>query len=147
MKSLGIALIVGLAIILGACGGGSNNSNINGTWTAGLTDTSQNTVFAFTATFTQGSGSSVNITNLTFSTQQVACFDSIQSASGTFALAGNANGDVTGTFGMAIVSMSPTNTLTLSNGQVANNTIAGTWTLTGSGAGCTGSGTFTMNPS
>jgi hypothetical protein len=147
MKSFGIALIIGLAVTLGACGGGSNNSTINGTWTAGLTDTSQNTVLAFTATFTQGSGTSVNITNLTFSTQPSGCFDSISSATGTFALSGNANGNVTGTFGMAIVSGPPTNTLTLSNGQVANNTISGTWTLTGTGSGCTGSGTFTMNPS
>jgi hypothetical protein len=146
MKSLGIALIVGLAVALAACGGGSNNSTINGTWTAGLTDANQNTVFAFTATFTQGSGTSVNITNLTFSTQN-GCFDSIASESGTFALSGNANGNVTGTFGMAIVSGPPTNTLTLSNGQVANNTITGTWTLTGTGTGCTGSGAFTMNPS
>jgi hypothetical protein len=145
MKSFGIALIVGLAITLGACGGGSNNSTINGTWTAGLTDSSQSTVFAFTATFTQGSGTNVNITNLTFSTQN-GCFDTIASESGTFALSGNTNGNVTGTFGMAIVSGAPTATLTLANGQVANNTISGTWTLSGTGT-CTGNGTFTMNPS
>jgi hypothetical protein len=146
MKSLAIALVFGLAITLGACGSSNSNSNINGNWTAGLTDTSQNTVFAFTATFTQGSGTTLNITNLTFSTQN-SCFNSIASETGTFSLSGNTNGDVTGTFGMAIVSGSPTNTLTLSNGQVANNTIEGTWTLTGSGTGCTDSGTFTMNPS
>jgi hypothetical protein len=44
---------------------------------------------------------------------------------------------------MTVQSSTPTgNTFTLS-GAVSGNTIAGTWTLTGS-LGCTGSGSFTM---
>jgi hypothetical protein len=36
------------------------------------------------------------------------------------------------------------NTLTM-QGTINNNTVTGTWTLTGLTSGCSGSGTFTMN--
>jgi len=47
---------------------------------------------------------------------------------------------------MTVNSSSGGNQLQL-NGALHNNTINGTWTLTGSTSGCTGSGTFTMNKS
>ena len=144
MKRFGLIILAGLLILLAGCGGGNNSGNINGNWTATLTDTNQNQVFAFTVNLTQVSGSdNLNINNLNFSTADPCFNTSNVTASGTFTLSGNLNGNVTGTFGMALVSGS--DTLTLSNGAVANNQITGTWTL--SGTGCSGSGTFVMNKS
>jgi hypothetical protein len=139
-------MLVALGLMLGGCGGGSSSSgNINGNWTAALTNTDGSPAFAFTTSFTQGSGTSVTVTNFTFTTNS-ACFDSPTSETGTFAFAGNFNGGVTGTFGMTISTMFPepqvNNVLTL-QGTVNNNTISGTWTLTGD-PGCTGDGTFTV---
>jgi hypothetical protein len=146
MKRLGLVILADFVIMLAGCGGGNNSGNINGNWTATLTDTSQNQIFAFTVNFSQVSGSdSLNISSLNFTTAD-SCFDtSNATASGTFTFTGNFNGNLTGTFGMAIVSGSGSDTLTLSNGAVANNQITGTWTL--SGTGCSGSGTFVMNKS
>jgi hypothetical protein len=81
-------------------------------------------------------------TNLTFTTS-TSCFTSGGSQTGSFVLSQNLDGNVTGAFQLVIVSGTPSgNTLTL-QGTVANNTITGTWNLTGTG-GCTGSGTFTI---
>jgi len=145
VKNLGIAFLMLFGFMLVGCGGGPNSSgNINGNWTATLVDPTNNTgpVFAFTTSFTQSSNSGVNVTNLSFTTNQ-SCFGTAGTATGSFGLAGNFNGNVSGTFGMTIPSTIPSgNTLTL-NGTVANNTITGTWTL--AGPGCNGSGTFSMN--
>jgi hypothetical protein len=66
---------------------------------------------------------------------------------GTIALSGDFNGNVTGLFGLTIQSGSPGgNTLTLS-GNVKNNLITGTWTLAGISSGCTGAGNFTISRS
>ncbi len=145
MSKIGLSFIISLGLILSACGGGANSSgNINGNWAATLSDPTNNTgpTFAFTTSFTQSSGSNVNVVNLTFTTKD-SCFGTSGTETGSFGFAGDFNGNVTGTFAMTIQSATPSgNTLTL-NGTVNNNTISGTWTLTG--VGCTGSGTFTMN--
>jgi len=145
MKPFGIAMLLALGLMLNACGGGSSNNsgNINGNWTATLTDSSGNPVFAFTTTLTQSSDTSVSVTNLTF-TSQTQCFTSGETATGTFALTGNFNGNVTGTFAMTITSGVPSGNVLTLQGNVANNTISGTWTLTGVTSGCTGNGNFTM---
>jgi hypothetical protein len=97
------------------------------------------------ATLTQ-SGTSVTVTNLTFTASQ-SCFDSGATATGSFAVTGNMNGVTTGTFEMTIMSgasnSNGANQLLL-QGTLTNNSITGNWTLSGTGAGCTGSGTFTM---
>jgi hypothetical protein len=54
---------------------------------------------------------------------------------------GNFNGNMTGSFGMTVNSATPGNSLKLT-GTANGNTITGNWTLFG--AGCTGTGTFTM---
>ncbi|MGH9528648.1 MAG: hypothetical protein ACRD2S_01875 [Terriglobales bacterium] len=143
MKAVGISLVVLLGLMLGGCGNSSNSGNINGNWTASLTDPTNNSgpVFNFTTALTQMSGSGVAVANLAFTTAE-PCFGTESSATGTFTLAGDFNGNVTGTFSMTIQSTTG-NILTLTNGAVTNNTVNGTWTLTGTG--CTGSGTFTMN--
>jgi len=144
MKRFGLVLLVALSLVLGACGGANSSSgNINGNWTATLTNMDGSPAFAFTTSFTQMTGMGVTVTNFTF-TSSSPCFASGETETGTFALGGNFNGSVTGAFGLMIQSGTPGgNTLTLT-GNVKNNTITGTWTLTGVTSGCTGSGNFTV---
>ncbi len=147
MKQIAVAMLLALGLTLSACGGGTTSANvINGNWTATLTNPNGAPTFAFTTSLSQNSGSSsVNVTNLSFTTA-TACFSSPTSQTGSFVLAGNFNGDVTGAFAMTVSTMFSTaqnNVLTL-QGSENNNTISGTWTLTGVQSGCTGSGNFTI---
>jgi hypothetical protein len=144
MKSLALTLLLGLGLTLSGCGSSNNKSgNINGSWTATLTDTSGAQMFAFsTSLLATGNSGTVTINSFHFSTDSV-CFVSGETESGTFALTGDFNGNVSGQFGMSVLSGSPGgNTLTLT-GAAKGNTISGTWILAG-GSGCTGNGTFTM---
>src|SRR5262249_42387543 len=137
-------MLLVLGLILAGCGGSSNNpSNINGNWTAMLTNPDGTPAFAFTTSFTQSSGTGVSVTNLSFTTGS-DCFSSGGTATGSFVLSGNFNGNVTGTFQMTDQSGTPSGNLLTLQGTVSGNTISGTWTLTGVTAGCTGSGSFTM---
>jgi hypothetical protein len=148
-KTLGMMVLLLLTLGAIGCGNsnGSNSGNINGTWTASLTNTDNSPAFAFTTDFTQQSGSSVSITNFKFTTSG-SCFSSPTTETGSFGLSGNFNGSVTGTFQMNISTIFPTGTnnqLAL-QGAVSGNTITGTWILTGT-TGCTGNGSFTINKS
>lgn len=140
-----LAILLGLALVLGGCG--NNNSttsgNINGNWSATLTNTDSTPAFAFTATFTQMSGNSVSVTNLTFTTAS-PCFVSGETGTASFILSGNFSGSVTGAFQLTVKSGNPSgNTLAL-QGTVKNNTITGSWTLVGLNSGCSGSGNFVV---
>lgn len=146
MKQLGIMFLAVAALALAGCGSNSNN-NINGNWTASLmsSNSSNTPVMGFNVTLNQTSGSSLSVTNLSF-TSSSPCFAGGSTATGGFTLSGNFNGVTSGGFQMNVQS-TPTagsNLLTL-QGTVNNNTINGTWTLTGTGSGCTGTGSFTMN--
>jgi hypothetical protein len=147
LKCFGIVIMIAVGLVLGACGGGSSNSgNINGNWTATLTNTDNSPAFGFTTSLTQSSGTDVTVANFNFTTSS-PCFASGDTETGSFTLSGNFNGNVTGGFGMTIQSGTPSgNTLTL-QGTVKNNAVTGTWTLTGVTSGCTGAGTFTMTHS
>jgi hypothetical protein len=143
MKTAVLAVLMVATLVLAGCGSTSKNSgNINGNWTATLTDTNGTQVFAFgTSVITNGDGT-LSISNFHF-TSNSPCFVSDETESGTFGFSGDFNGNVKGVFGMQIQSGSPSgNTLNLA-GTVDGNKISGTWTLNGS-AGCTGSGNFTM---
>ena len=140
-----IAILLGLTLVLGGCGNSNspNAGNVNGNWSATLTNTDSTPTFAFTTTFTQMSGTSVNVTNLTFTTAS-PCFVSGETETASFILSGNFSGSVTGAFQLAIKSGNPSgDTLTL-QGTVRNNMITGTWTLVGISSGCTGSGNFVV---
>ena len=140
MKKLAVAWLVAVVLTLVGCGSnGSKQGNINGTWTAVLTDTN----FSFGTSFVVNSdGTTLSVSNFSFSTNS-PCFVSGETESGSFAFTGDFNGNVTGHFDYKVVSGSPSgNTLTLT-GTVSGGTIGGNWSLTG-GSGCTGSGTFTM---
>ena len=147
MRRFGIVLLLALGLLLAACGGGNSSpGNINGSWTATLTDTDSSPAFSFTTSLTQSNGADVAVANFTFTTSS-PCFVSGETEAGSFALSGNFNGNVTGTFGMTIESGTPSgNTLTL-QGAVKNNAISGTWTLSGVTSGCTGNGAFTIKKS
>jgi hypothetical protein len=143
MRKLAVAVLLGLGLILVGCGTDKNSGNINGNWTATLTDGSGGQEFAFTtALIATGSSGTLTVNSFHFSTNS-PCFVSGETESGTFALTGNFSGNVSGQLGMSVLSGSPGgNTLTLT-GTVSNSTISGTWILAGS-SGCSGSGKFTM---
>lgn len=147
MTKSGIALLLSLIVTLAGCGGGNSNmGNINGTWTATLTNPQGGTAFAFTTNFMQGSGNNLNVVSFQFTTSG-SCFSGPTSETGSFVLSGDFNGHVSGQFGFTISTTFPSdnNVLTLV-GTVNGNTISGTWTLTGV-SGCTGNGNFTMTHS
>ena len=133
-----LTIVLGLAILLAACG--SNHSEINGTWTAALSGTEQ---FNFTTNLTSTSNHGLSVTNLSFNTQS-PCFPGTTTATGAFVVSGTLNGVSAGGFQLTVNSNGGGNQLQM-NGTLANNTVNGTWTLTGTTSGCTGSGTFTMN--
>lgn len=135
-----LLFVLGLAALLAACS--TDHSSINGTWTAALTGTQ---TFNLTTSLTEASNNGLNVTNLTFNSQD-PCFPGTSTATGAFVVSGTFNGVSSGGFQMTVNSSSGGNQLQL-NGTLHNNTITGTWTLTGSTSGCAGSGTFTMNKS
>ena len=138
MKKLAMALLVTAVMTLVGCGSNSTPGNINGHWTAVLTDTT----FNFGTSVVVNNDGTLSVSNFSFSTNS-PCFVSGETESGSFAFTGNFNGKVTGSFTLKVVSGSPSgNTLSLT-GTVSGDTITGTWSLTG-GNGCTGSGNFTM---
>jgi hypothetical protein len=146
MTRFGLLLSFALAAVLSGCGGGtsaSGNTNINGNWTATLTNPNSSPALSFTTSLTQSNGPDVTVANLAF-TSESPCFASGATETGSFSVNGNFNGDVTGAFGMNLQSESPNgNTLTL-QGTLKSNAVSGTWTLTGVTAGCSGNGSFTM---
>jgi hypothetical protein len=147
MKNAAVVMLFAAALTLVGCGSNSskNSGNINGNWTATLTDTGGAQVFRFATSLIVNNDGTLSISNFSFSTNS-PCFVSGETESGGFALGGDFNGNVTGTFQLTVLSGAPGgNTLVLS-GTANGKTITGTWTLTG-GTGCTGSGNFTMTQS
>lgn len=141
MKQLAIAVLLVFALTLTACGGSGDPGTINGNWSATLTGTQD---FTFTLFLTAAGSNGLNVTNFKFTTSS-PCFLTPTTETGSFTLSQNFNGNITGSFGLNISTMSPAeiNVLTLT-GNVNGKTISGNWNLTGATAGCTGSGTFTI---
>jgi hypothetical protein len=143
MKQCAAIALLFVSLALAGCGASNHNpGTINGGWNATLTDTNNTTVFSFGLSLLVNSDGTLSVSNFNFTTNS-PCFVSGGTETGSFALIGDFNGNVTGKFNFVVQSGSPVgNTLTLS-GTANGSTITGTWTLTG-GTGCTGSGTFTM---
>lgn len=143
MKHFVVAALLIASLTLIGCGSSSKPTNINGNWNATLTSNSTGSaVFAFGTSLKVNGDNSLSISNFSFTTDS-PCFVSGETESGSFTLSGNFNGQVKGSFGLTVLSGSPSgNTLTLA-GTANGNTISGTWTLAGS-SGCTGAGNFTM---
>ena len=145
MKKLAVAMLLVAGLTLAGCGS-SHPTNINGNWTATLTDSASGAqAFSFTTALVENSDGTLSISKFSFSTNS-SCFVSGETETGTFALSGNFNGNVTGKFGMTVQSGTPSGNVLTLTGNANGNTITGTWTLTG-GTGCTGSGNFTMTKS
>ncbi len=142
MRHFTVAILLALGLALVGCGSNSSNGNINGNWKATLTDSSNNPVFTFGTSLHQNGDGTVTVSNFTF-TSASPCFKNAGTETGSFSLAGNFNGNVSGSFGMIVDSTNPTgDTLTLNGNVSGGNAISGQWTL--AGTGCTGSGTFNM---
>jgi len=143
MKNFVVAMLLVTSLALTGCGAGNNNSgNINGNWTAGLTDTGGNAVFGFATSLAVNGDGTLLVNNFKFTTNS-SCFVSGETESGSFILSGDFNGNVTGKFQFTVTSANPSgNTLTLT-GTVNGGTITGTWMLVG-GINCTDNGNFTI---
>ena len=141
-----LALLAACAILVG-CGGSNsvNPATINGNWNASLTEANNQAYGTLGLSMVTNSDGTLTVTNLKINNAPSPCFDGGATATGSFTLSGNFNGNVTGTFGLVVKSEgSATDTLTL-NGSASGNTITGTWTLNGQFPGCTsGNGSFTM---
>ena len=143
LKATGIPILLVLAITIAGCGSSSVSGlisgNINGTWTATLNNTDGSIAYQFSATFTQGTGSGLSVTNVTF-TIPGPCMSSGEPGTGSFTPAN-------GTFGMSMASPDvggPTMNL---QGILSNGTISGTWRASEVLQPCGGNGTFTMQRS
>jgi hypothetical protein len=142
MKQFAAALLLAVGLTLVGCGSNSSHpATINGTWNATLTDTNNATMFSFGTSLVVNGDGSLSISHFTFHSNS-PCFVSGETESGSFQLAGDFNGHVSGTFGFVVNSGTPAgNTVTLT-GTANGNTISGQWMM--NGTGCSGSGNFTM---
>ena len=138
-----LAIVLGLGLLMAACA--TDRTSINGTWTAILSNNDGSEAFDFTTSLVAISNNGLNVTYLNFNNQS-PCFPGTSTATGAFVVSGTFNGVSSGGFQLTVNSNTGSNQLQL-NGTLHNNSVAGTWTLTGTGSGCTGSGTFVMNKS
>ena len=146
-KLLASVTLLALGLTLTGCG--NSKGNIDGNWATTLTSPPGGTpVFAFNTNFTGSGGGAFTVTSLTFTTAGTCFANPPFTEVGTVSLSGNYNGNVAGSFGLTITTQfsSGTNNVLALNGAVKNNTITGTWTLTGS-TGCSGNGVFTATHS
>lgn len=145
MRNVIAANLLGMLLLIASCGGGKTPSGITGNWTASLQSPGGAEAFGFTAELTQNSGASVAVSNFVLSPSN-SCFTGQTVESATFSGTGNSSGP----FGMTITSQSsPSDVLTIQGNlltdKYANQSITGTWTLTGT-SGCSGNGNFVMDP-
>jgi hypothetical protein len=141
-KRIAWASLLAVALFLDGCGSSSvpGRNNINGDWTATLTNSDGSLAYQFSATFTQGSGSELSITNLTYTTSS-SCpvLASLNSAGGSFTPS-------TETLAMSEIFMNVGGPMLSLQGKLSSGTISGQWTLNGLVPPCSGSGTFMMQP-
>jgi hypothetical protein len=135
VKRIFLPVVILAAMILMSCGS-SNSHNIDGEWFSSLVNQNQTAANQFRATFSQGTGSTVTVSNFNF-LSAAPCFSTIAETATLSA----------SSFQMTITTVFPAqnNVLTLHGTRESNGTFSGTWTVTGQ-AGCTGNGTFTMQP-
>ena len=145
MNRVGVIFLILLGSLLVGCGSTQAPKVIDGTWNASLQNPDSTPAYTFSATLTQGSGSTVVVSNFLF-TASAACFSSPTGQSATFSATGHAGGYQTGKFGMNIstaLGVQVENVLTLNGTRNSDGEISGTWNLTGL-SGCSASGNYTM---
>lgn len=147
-KAIVLVSLLSLAFFLDGCGSNTpGKNNINGNWSATLTNPDGSVAYQFSASFSQGSGSALNVTNLTYATaSSCPSLASMNSAGGSFTVTGSSDGWVTGTFTMAEASPAIIGPDLGLQGAVRNDTISGQWTLSSGIGDCTGNGSFTIHP-
>jgi hypothetical protein len=136
MKRIFVPVVILAATILASCGS-STSHNINGQWFSSLVNQNQTPENQFRATFVQGSGSTITVSNFNF-LSATPCFNTVAETATLSA----------GSFQMTITTLFPgaqNNVLTLNGTRQGNGNFSGTWSATGL-TGCAGSGTFTMQP-
>jgi hypothetical protein len=146
MQRMAAVILLAASLALSGCGSNSNIAgNINGTWNATLNSSGAET-FAFVTNLTVNSDGSLGTSSINFTVNNTACTFPTVTETGSFALSGNFNGQVSGKFHYVVSSTATTiDTLTL-DGTVSGGQITGTWMVTGATVGCSGNGTFTMTP-
>src|SRR5260370_2471950 len=98
-KSIGIMLLLALGLAMPGCGSSSGSTNINGNWSASLTNSPTGpTIYAFTTTFTETGGGGLRITNFTFTSSNGSCFIWATTQTGSFTLTGNLTRGLKSTF-------------------------------------------------
>jgi hypothetical protein len=109
-RRIGTIVLLAMGLAMAGCGsgyGGPGSGNINGSWTASLTNAKGSIAYQFSATFTQDTDGVLGVTNFTF-TSPGPCFATDQtSETGTFNFMGSLNGKVTGSFGLTVTPMLP----------------------------------------
>lgn len=149
MRKITAFAVLAVSLILSGCGAGSHaTGNINGLWSASLSNSQPSlaNVFTFMTNLTVNADGSLGTTSFNLTLNNTPCTFPTTTESGSFTITGNFSGQVSGKFQYLIMSTGvEVNTLTL-NGTVQNGQIAGTWSVSGATANCEGTGTFTMNP-
>lgn len=147
MRKVVAVTLLGLSLILSGCGANSHaTGNINGTWSATLSNSTLANLFIFTTKVTVNADGSLGTTSFDLSLNNTPCTFPSTTESGSFTITGNFNGQVSGTFHYVVMSTgSEVNTLTL-DGTVSGGEITGTWSVSGATQNCGGSGNFTMTP-
>lgn len=136
MKRIFLPAAILAVLILTSCGS-STSHTINGQWFSSLVNQNETPDNQFRATFMQGVGSTISVSNFNF-LSATPCFNSTAETATLSA----------GAFQMTITTLFPgaqNNVLTLNGTRQGNGNFSGTWSATGL-AGCAGSGTFTMQP-
>ncbi len=146
MNKTAAIVLLGMCLIFSACGSNSHaTGNINGMWSATLSNSTLANTFAFMTKLTVNADGSLGTTSFSFTMDNTPCTFPTSTQSGSFTVSGNFNGQVSGKFHYIILSTGvEVNTLTL-DGTVSDGQITGTWSVSGATANCTGFGTFTMN--
>ena len=147
MKKLSIVMLLGISLILSSCGSGSHaTGNINGMWSATLSNSTLANDFIFMTRLTVNADGSLGTTSFNITLNSTPCTFATTTERGSFTITGNFNGQVSGKFHYVVMSTGvEVNTLTL-DGTVSGGQITGNWTVSGATANCSGFGTFTMNP-
>lgn len=135
-------LLLALGLNLSGCGSsaGPASGNINGAWTATLSNTDGSIAYRFSATFAQATGTVLNVTNLAFTSPGACLLSNEPGAQGSFT-------PTTEAFGMSMVSPDVGGPMLNLQGTLSNGKISGTWSASSVIPPCTGNGNFTIQPS
>lgn len=147
MRKTVAVVLLSVSMILSGCGSSSHaTGNINGMWSATLSNTTLANDFAFMTNLTVHADGSLGTSSFNLTMNNTACAFPSSTESGSFTITGNLNGQVSGKFHYVIMSTGVESDILTLDGTVSGGQITGTWTVSGAVGSCTGNGSFTMNP-